>query len=106
MAEVRARPRSVIFDLARLDGQRGRYHVMAASWLWILVAANAVLIVWLWASGGNVSGVHSPGQMLNSIGRITGLLGAYVALVQVLLLARLPFLERLVGFDVLTVWHR
>ena len=36
----------------------------------------------------------------------TGLLGAYLALVQVLLLARLPLLERLAGFDRLTVWHR
>jgi hypothetical protein len=27
-------------------------------------------------------------------------------LIQVVLLARLPFLERLAGFDRLTVWHR
>src|SRR5439155_10093238 len=45
-------------------------------------------------------------DLLTSLGRITGLLGAYLALVQVLLLARLPPLERLVGFDRLTVWHR
>jgi predicted ferric reductase len=33
-------------------------------------------------------------------------LGAYLALLEVVLLARLPWLERLVGFDRLTVWHR
>ena len=46
------------------------------------------------------------GDLLNSIGRITGLLGAYAALLQVLLLARLPWIERAAGFDRLTVWHR
>jgi hypothetical protein len=38
-------------------------------------------------------------------GRLTGLLAAYAALLQVVLLARLPWLERLVGFDRLTVWR-
>ena len=37
--------------------------------------------------------------MLTSVARITGLLGAYLALIQVILLARLAALERLVGFD-------
>jgi predicted ferric reductase len=50
--------------------------------------------------------VHSTGDLLTSIGRLTGLLGAYLALIQVVLLARLHVLERLVGFDRLTVWHR
>ena len=70
------------------------------------MVANGAAIVWLWYNGGNVSGVHSTGQLLTSLGRITGLLGAYLALFQVLLLARLPFLEHLTGFDRLTVWHR
>ena len=37
---------------------------------------------------------------------MTGLLGAYVVLLQLLLLARLPVLDRLVGFDRLVAWHR
>src|SRR2546423_1555794 len=71
-----------------------------------VVGANAVAIVWLWWQGGNVTGVHGAGDALTSIGRITGLLSAYTALLQVLLLARLPWLERLMGFDRLSVWHR
>ncbi|HEY5050730.1 MAG TPA: ferredoxin reductase family protein, partial [Acidothermaceae bacterium] len=74
--------------------------------LWLALLANASVIVWLWYHGGNVTGVHSQGQLLTSIARITGLLGAYLALVQVILLARVRPLERLVGFDRLTVWHR
>src|SRR4029077_19655362 len=45
-------------------------------------------------------------EALTSIARITGLLSAYLALIQVVLLARIPALEQLVGFDRLTVWHR
>ena len=45
-------------------------------------------------------------ELVTSLARLTGLLGAYLALVQVLLLARLPWLDRLIGFDHLTVVHR
>lgn len=68
--------------------------------------ANAAAIVVLWLNGGGVSGVHHLGDLLTSLGRITGLFGAYLLLIQVLLLARLTVLERLTGFDRLTVWHR
>jgi len=71
-----------------------------------VAAANAGLIVWLWSNGGNVTELHSTGDVLVSIARLTGLLGAYSALLQVLLLARIPWVERTVGLDRLTVWHR
>jgi predicted ferric reductase len=71
-----------------------------------IVLANAGVIVWLWVHGGNASDDLSTGELLTSLGRITGLLGSYAALLQVLLLARLPWLERLVGFDRLSLWHR
>jgi len=74
--------------------------------LWAFVAGNAALMVWFWVHGGNVSDDLSTGELLTSLARITGLLGAYSALLQVLLLARLPPVERLFGFDRLTVWHR
>src|SRR5437870_1900426 len=74
--------------------------------LWAVLAGNAAAIVWLWVHGGNVSDDLTTGELLTSLGRITGLLASYSALLQVLLLARLPWLERLVGFDRLSVWHR
>ena len=73
--------------------------------VWTFVLGNAAGIVWLWAHGGNLHATTT-GEALTSVARITGLLGAYMALIQVVLLARLPVLERLVGFDRLTVWHR
>jgi predicted ferric reductase len=74
--------------------------------LWLIVLSNAAVIVWLWWRDGGVSSVHGTGDLWTSIGRVTGLLSAYLALLQLLLLARLPFLEQLSGFDRLTVWHR
>jgi predicted ferric reductase len=77
----------------------------AAAVVYVLVAVNAAIIVWLWVHGGNLQ-PHSAGDVLTSIARITGLLAAYLALLQVILLARLPMLERAVGYDRLSVWHR
>jgi predicted ferric reductase len=71
-----------------------------------VVVANAVAIGWLWWHGGNVVGVKNTAGVFTSIGRLTGLESAYLALVQVILLARIPALERAVGFDRLTRWHR
>jgi predicted ferric reductase len=70
-----------------------------------IVAANGAWMVHLWVHGGNLH-TKGTGDVLNSIGRITGLIGAYLALLQVLMLARLPRLDRLIGFDRMTIWHR
>src|SRR5437763_6134541 len=79
---------------------------LTAAALWAVLAGNAAAIVYLWVHGGNVSEHLSTGELLTSLARITGLLASYAALIQVLLLARLPWLEPLVGFDRLSVWHR
>ncbi len=96
-------------SLARMvPGSRGFdvRRAALASVIWMVVLANGGVIVWLWWNGGNVTGVHTTGDIFNSVGRLTGLLSAYSALIQVLLLARLPVLERISGFDRLSVWHR
>jgi predicted ferric reductase len=94
------RDRSIIGSRRRALRRRA-----IATLLAVFVVGNAVAITWLWVGGGNLH-AHGSGDLLTSIGRLTGLLGAYLALIQVVLLARLPALERLVGFDRLTVWHR
>jgi predicted ferric reductase len=78
---------------------------LTLSLVWLVVLANAAVIVWMWVHGGNLA-TKSSGDVLVGIARITGLLCAYLALIQLLLLARIPALERAVGFDRLTVWHR
>jgi predicted ferric reductase len=77
-----------------------------AGWaLAALAIANAGVVVALWWRSGGIDDIHDASTLLTGLGRICGLLGAYLVLVQLLLLARLPVLDRLVGFDRLTVWH-
>jgi predicted ferric reductase len=57
-----------------------------------LALGNAVVVVALWGPAG-VRDIHDTASLLTGLGRITGLLGAYLALVQLLLLARIPGLD-------------
>jgi predicted ferric reductase len=70
----------------------------------LLVGGLAACGLWWFDPASALLG--SPGNVLTAAGRVAGLVGAYLALVQLLLLARLPWLEHAVGFDRLTAWHR
>ena len=48
----------------------------------------------------------SPGGVVTAISRFAGFTGAYSMLIMVLLIARIPWLERSVGQDRLLHWHR
>lgn len=78
--------------------------------LWVFVLGNLAYILWitLFSGDGDALGYHwnSFSNFLLGMGRLTAFLAGYLALIEVVLLARLPFLERLAGFDRLTVWHR
>src|SRR3954467_5870154 len=54
----------------------------------VLAAVNALVVVALWAGGRGFADVHDAATALASAGRVCGLLGAYLALVQLVLLAR------------------
>ena len=71
----------------------------------LVVAGGAGIVAGLWGAGG-VDDIHDTATLLTGLGRVAGLLGAYLALVELLLLARLPVLDRLVGLQQLTAWHR
>ncbi len=49
---------------------------------------------------------HAPGGPATFLGSLTGLVGTYLALVMVLLVSRIPFVERVLGQDGLVRWHR
>ena len=68
----------------------------------LLLGALAVVAMW-WV---DPTSVHGLAAQVTAAGRLTGLLGGYLVLVQLLLMARLGWFERAVGFDRLTAWHR
>jgi predicted ferric reductase len=62
-----------------------------------------VALVVVGETGGTLA---SPGGWLIALGRLFGFTGTYLMLIMVLLIARLPWLERTVGQDRLVRWHR
>ncbi|MCW2738045.1 ferredoxin reductase family protein [Nocardioides sp.] len=74
----------------------------AASTLWL----SLLLVTWWWVTGGGIGDLGAWATGLQSIGRITGLASAVLLLAQVLLMARVPVLERAFGQDELARIHR
>ena len=71
-----------------------------------LLAASLTVVTFWWATGGGLSDLGGWAAGLTSLGRLTGLLASVLLLVQVLLMARVPWLERAFGQDRLAVIHR
>jgi len=57
-------------------------------------------------TGETRGSLSAPGGWLIAGGRFAGFTGAYLLLVMIVLIARLPWLERAVGQDRLVRWHR
>jgi predicted ferric reductase len=85
-----------------VSGARRRVAGWGLALLWLV---NAAAVAGLWLASGPAD-IHDSASLLVGLGRVSGLLGAYLVLVELLLLARIPLLERVVGHDRLTTWHR
>lgn len=64
-----------------------------------------LVVVALWIAGGGVQELAQASTGLTSFGRLTGLVGSDLLLLQVLLMARIPFVERAFGQDELARRH-
>jgi predicted ferric reductase len=85
--------------------RRAAMHAVALLVASAVYLGNIAALVWIWVDNGNLT-MHTTADLLARTAGLAGLLGAYLALVQVVLLSRLPILERIAGFDRLTQWHR
>jgi predicted ferric reductase len=77
-----------------------RPKVVARTGLYAVLAANAAAVAVIFVQAGFGS------NALILLGRLTGLYGALLMAFQLLLVARLPWLDRRIGMDRLTSWHR
>jgi predicted ferric reductase len=77
-----------------------RPRVVARTGLYAVLAANAAVVAYFFAQAGFAS------NALIVIGRLAGLYGALTMAFQLVLVARLPWLDRRIGMDRLTSWHR
>jgi len=79
---------------------RPRGGVLPVLWLGVV----AVLLFW-W-TGTDAAAGATPGGALTALGELAGLLASYLVCAQLLLVGRVPWFERAVGFDRLVAWHR
>ncbi len=89
MTQTAVRPRPAI-----------RPRIAARAGLFTFLGANVVAVTTLFFAAGPSDNV------LISIGRLAGLYGALAMAFQLLLVARLPWLDRRIGMDRMTIWHR
>ena len=69
--------------------------------------ASVLIVILLWLSGRGAQLLAAgPADLFTSLGRITGLVAADLLLVQVILMARVPLIERSYGQDELARRHR
>ena len=99
-ARARRVPRRPLGERARRDSA---IRTTAGLTLW----GALLLVSYWWAAGGGVADLlASWAQALVSVGRLTGLVASVLLLTQVLLMARVPALERAFGQDRLARTHR
>jgi predicted ferric reductase len=72
----------------------------------LVLVANGLLVAAMWLRHGGLDLLASPSGVFSAAGQVTALLGTYLALVGVVLMARVPAIDQVVGSDRLTVWHR
>ena len=76
---------------------RARRHLLTANDILVLIAASGVLVTGIWVRHGGLDQLGTIPGALTGIGQITALLGTWVALVGVLLMARVPWIDHVVG---------
>ena len=96
----------VVTRAAHVDDRPARTDATVRTVAASLVGAGLALVTYWWAAGGGLTDLAGWASGLTSLGRWTGLLASDLLLVQVLLMARIPALERAVGQDRLARWHR
>ncbi|MEZ0093726.1 ferric reductase-like transmembrane domain-containing protein [Streptacidiphilus sp. EB129] len=95
---VSTRPRT-----AGVSGAPSPHADTVAGALLAAIGAGAVVVVFLWWS--DTGSVVSSGAWVTNAGRLFGLLAGYAAPVLVVLMARVPVLDRTLGSDRLARWH-
>lgn len=71
-----------------------------------IVSGLGLLVFAMWVRHGGLDQLDSVAGTITAAGQLTALLGTYLALVQLVLMSRSPWLDQLFGMERLAVWHR
>ena len=78
----------------------GKYEIIG------VLVANGLLIAAMWIRHGGLQESGTFAGQLTAIGQLTALFGTYLALIQLVLMSRSPWLDQVFGMDGLAVAHR
>lgn len=81
-------------------------HPRAVDAALVLVGIGFGATVGIGLTAVSAASLRAPGGVAMFLGNMTGLAGTYLAMVMVLLVSRIPFVERVLGQDGLLSWHR
>jgi predicted ferric reductase len=85
--------------------QAGGARLRPADLVFALVL-NLGIVTAMWIRHGGIDDLGAPGGVLTAAGRLAGLYGVLAVLVELLLMARVPLVERSIGSDRLMATHR
>jgi predicted ferric reductase len=71
-----------------------------------VLLANGLLILAMWVLHGGLDQLSDLAGQLTAIGQLTALYGTYLALIQLVLMSRSPWLDQVFGMDGLALAHR
>ena len=98
MAEPNPRVRLSMHSFKRLQNKQD--FVEAIGWLSIVWVTLTFLV------DGGLNNLGNPADLLNAVGRLSALVATDLLLIQVLLIARVPWLDKLYGHDRATTTHK
>jgi predicted ferric reductase len=96
-------PRTIVRQPTQRRRSASRFGVIAIA---TAAALGLGVTLALGVSAESAGSLAAPGGVLTFLGRLAGLLAAYAMLMVVLLIARVPAIERSIGQDRLVRWHR
>jgi len=74
--------------------------------VWAFIVVNLVVIAAMWVRHGGLDLWSTSFGKLEGLGQITALWGSFFILGELVLIARVPWIERRYGMDKLLIWHR
>lgn len=98
LAEPNPRVRLGVHSFKRLQSKQD--FVEAIGWLSIVWVTLTFLV------DGGLNKLGNPADLLNAVGRLSALVATDLLLIQVLLIARVPWLDKLYGHDRATTTHK
>ena len=84
----------------------GRVNAAGISWAAWVAGIGMGITIGMQVSGLHMHDLNTVYGVVLSLSRLTALMGAYLSVIGIFLIARIPAVEKSIGHDQLVIWHR